>query len=430
LSPEGFDVHVCARGKEALDVLGRRADAYNFVIAKLGMPDVGALDVLDQARAREWSIPIVVTAERASIPKAVEAMRRGAFDLLTTPFSADELRQATTRAYRASAGSGLFAPGLPSNTNIDVYCGIVGAHPRMREVHRLIDAVGPTDTTVLVEGETGTGKELAARAVHARSDRALGAFVAVNCGAITSTLVESELFGHAKGAFSGATSAHRGYFEQAHGGTLFFDEIGELDLTLQTRLLRVLQEREIRPVGATRSMPIDTRIIAATNRDLRSMVASGSFRRDLYYRLRVFSLRLPSLRERLEDLPLLVSHFAMKHAARLGRPVPAATPEGLAILSEAPWPGNVRELENAVERAVILGMRLDENAKRLVRERTEPDVDVFDGQPLTAAKQAFEYRYLVTLLERTGGNRAEAARIAGTDPSNLRRLLKRHALST
>jgi two-component system, NtrC family, response regulator GlrR len=308
--------------------------------------------------------------------------------------------------------------------------GIVGQCPAMRAVFGLIEAVAPTDATVLIQGETGTGKELAARAVHELSHRSDGPFVAINCGGIAPSLIETELFGHAKGAFTGAAAAHPGVFQEARGGTLFLDEVGELGLDMQTRLLRVLQEREIRPVGGTRAIPIDVRVIAATNRELSKLIDGGTFRRDLYYRLRVFSFCLPPLRERIEDVPLLMHHFAHKHSARLKRPPPPLTEAGIETVRQSHWPGNLRELENAVERAVILGIPLDPAAFPRPDPMTQdlPGGDARPWIPLAAARRDFERRYLGKLLEHTSGNRAVAARLAGIDPSNLRRLLRRHDL--
>jgi two-component system response regulator HydG len=314
------------------------------------------------------------------------------------------------------------------------YEGIVGTSRAIRNLVSLIESVAPSEATVLVLGESGTGKELVARAIHQRSRRATGPFVAVNCGAIAESLLESELFGHVKGAFTGALEGRKGIFEEAAKGTVFLDEVGELPLAIQVRLLRVLQEHKVKPVGANQERPVDVRIVAATNRDLSAEVSAGRFRQDLYYRLNVVAIETPPLRERLEDVALLAQHFLEKHGARHGRNVKTFAPGAIELLARYPWPGNVRELENVIERAVVLarGEVIGESELPSVVKGTAPmstrtrakTIDL----PLAESRAEFERRYLSDLLARVNGNLSSAAKIAGLDRSNLRRLLRRHQI--
>jgi two-component system response regulator HydG len=377
-------------------------------------------------------VTIVVTGA-TDLGSAVSAMRAGAYDYLTKPVDpATTLLPSLTRTFehrnlllqnqqlRRQLG------GLERSE------GIVGDSLALRELLTMIAAVAPTDATVLVVGETGTGKELAARAVHRQSRRNGRPFVAINCGALTETLLESELFGHARGAFTGAGATRRGLFEEASGGTLFLDEVGELTPATQVRLLRVLQERQVRPVGSNKPIDVDVRVVAATNRNLVDEVAAGRFREDLYYRLDVMRLELPPLRDRPEDVPQLVQHFLSKRGERLGKQVRHVDPIVLARLSEHPWPGNIRELENAVDRAIVLAKddtitpdllgAILRQAPRSVEN--EGDAALY-ALPLTDARAAFEERYLQRVMERGGGRATEAARLAGMDRSNFRRMLKR-----
>jgi transcriptional regulator with PAS, ATPase and Fis domain len=325
---------------------------------------------------------------------------------------------------------------------------LLGSSAEIRRVRDLVDAVSATDATVLISGETGTGKELVARMLHERSGRPALKFVPVNCGALSPTVLESELFGHARGAFTGANTARSGLWVTANGGTLFLDEISELALSMQARLLRVLQESEVRAVGADRSRVIDARVIAATNRPLRDLVARGEFRQDLFYRLNVFEITVPPLRDRRPDIEELTEHFVHKYSVHLGRNVPDIAKEVRATLNAYDWPGNVRQLEHVIERALILcqdqieTIHLSLGADRVahgprLREAEEPSsrprlmsLPQEEGPlgPLRLEKENFEKEYLRMLMESSHNNRAEAARVAHLDPSNLRRLLKRHGL--
>jgi two-component system, NtrC family, response regulator GlrR len=321
--------------------------------------------------------------------------------------------------------------------------GLLGSSPQIQRVRALLAAVAITPATVLLTGETGTGKELVARLIHGASGRTQGAFVGVNCGEFSSSLLESELFGHVRGAFTGATVSRAGLFVAAGSGTLFLDEIGELELPLQSRLLRVLQESEVRPVGSDRYVKVDARVVAATNRPLGTMVRAGTFREDLYYRLKVFEIALPPLRERPEDIPDAVQHLLSRMVERTGGRSPVVSPDAMRLLAGFHWPGNIRQLQNVLQRAVILGggyieprhLALESTPSERPRNSLPPGpAAAANGSPgvppLREAKDAFERRYLEALLKQTGGNRAEAARLAHLDPSNLRRLLRRHQLDS
>jgi len=348
-------------------------------------------------------------------------MKMGAFDYLEKPFDPDAALAVVTRAAehkRASdAARGAAAPGEE-----DGYHALVGRSARMREVYRLLDRAAQVDATVLLLGETGTGKELAARAVHYQSARREHRFVPVNCGALPADLVESELFGHARGAFTGAANAKAGLFEEASGGTIFLDEVGELPLTAQVKLNRALQEREIRRVGDTAPIPVDVRVIAATHRDLREEAKAGRFREDLFYRLNVLTITLPPLRERVEDVPLLAAHFLEKHARAVRRIIRGFEPEAMRRLAGHAWPGNVRELENTVERAVAIASAAPPAIPAAVLASL-PYRDAVAG-----ARDRVTRDYLVALMAEFGGNVTRAAERAGMERESLHRLLRRHGL--
>ncbi|HSC86796.1 MAG TPA: sigma-54 dependent transcriptional regulator [Polyangiaceae bacterium] len=431
LKEAGWSTEQAPGAIEGLARLERRP-APDVVLVDLHMPGLDGLSFIERAHSNVPELPIIVMTARASVETAVAAMRQGAFDFLTKPFEPPELVTAACR--RALSHIKLLHQNRELKQQLGSYAstGLVGSSAPMDRLRRLIDAVAPTEATVLIAGETGTGKELVARAVHAGSERRANPFIAVNCGALSETLLESELFGHVRGAFTGATSARRGLIEAASGGTLFLDEVGELSLAMQTRLLRVLQEGEVRPVGADSSRIVDVRVVAATHRDLAQSVKNGSFREDLYYRLNVFRLDVAPLRARREDIPALTRHFLERLATRLGRKTPEIEADAVAFLCDRPWRGNLRQLENTLERALILsrgdiGRDLVETVIDLESEAS-PVPRVSKQLPLGEARQAFEHDYLRDLLTQSSGSRAEAARRAGLDPSNLRRLLKRHGL--
>ncbi len=428
----------------ALAELEARSGRFDAVLSDLKMPETSGLDVLQAVRDRWPSLPVIIMTGYSTIESAVAAMKLGAYDYIVKPFDPpDGLIAIVDRAveHKRLRDRNLF---LEKRLDIAArFEGIIGSSPPMREVFALIESVARSDATLLIVGESGTGKELVARAVHERSDRSQRAFVALNCGALTETVLESELFGHVKGAFTGAISSRRGLFEEASGGTLLLDEVGELTPRTQVRLLRVLQEGEIRPVGSSQSKAVDVRVIAATHRDLRRMVERGEFREDLYYRLNVILVPLPALRDRSEDIPSLARHFIEKHCALAERELLGVHPEALDRLVGHGWPGNVRELENVIERAVVLAQsdtitvdllplevrKSSSAAASLGRSSlVEPSAVVETQLAFNDARNTFERRYLRTLLSATSGNSTEAARIAGVDRSNLRRLFKRHAI--
>ena len=352
LKGAGHQVREAGDGREALDRL--RSEAVDLVITDLKMLTVSGLEVLRETKVLSPETEVILLTGHGTIESAVEAMRLGAFDYVTKPFEPSELLH---RVQNALERHRLLREVRHLRQQIREQRGfgaILGTSPPIQRLAAMVSRLATADTTVLIEGESGTGKELVARAIHADSPRAPHPFVGINCAALPETLLESELFGHVKGAFTGAAMAKIGLFEEASQGTLFLDEIGDTPPPLQVKLLRVLQEREIRRVGSSTPIRIDVRLLAATNHRLDELVREGRFREDLYYRLNVVSLRLPPLRERREDIPLLAAHFLTRFAKRHGRPVPTLSPEAMALLCEHPWPGNVRELENAIERAVLL----------------------------------------------------------------------------
>jgi two-component system response regulator HydG len=433
LAREGFQCKTSDSAEAVLQALASNSSEVDLVLSDINMENMTGLDLLAAVRETWPDIVMVMLTAEGDIGTAVEAMRRGAYDYLTKPFDpVDTLLPAVRRAIERSR---LVSRNQFLQRQLDVQAlntEIVGESHAIRDVLSLVAAAAPTDATVLILGESGTGKELVARAVHGQSKRAGKAFVAINCGALSETVLESELFGHARGAFTGAVSARKGLFEEASGGTLFLDEVGELTLATQVRLLRVLQEGTVRAVGSNESRQVDVRVIAATNRDLAQEVQDGKFRADLFYRLDVVALQVPPLRQRPTDIPLLLHHFIRKHSARFGRAINAVAPEALERLCAHRWPGNVRELENAVERGIALATSDTLNLESLppaLRAPIRAPANHADDErllmPLAQAKAAFEQEYLEKALERANGKVAEAARFAGLDPSNLRRLLKR-----
>jgi two-component system response regulator PilR (NtrC family) len=412
------------------------------VLTDLQMPGIDGLDVLRQVKTRAAGagrdVPVILLTAHGSVATAVAAMRDGAFDYVAKPFHMEELRQLVRKALAMrtlEADNARMRAELGERYQLGQF---VGTSPRMQEVYGLVRRVMATRINCLICGESGTGKELLARALHYGSDRARKAFVAVNCGAIPEALFESELFGYRKGAFTGAVRDKSGMFEAADGGTLFLDEVGEMPLTAQVKVLRALAERKVTPVGSTAEMPVDVRIVAATNRDLRAEVSAGRFREDLYYRLNVVQIDMPPLRERPEDIPLLASHFVERFASEYGKAIAGATPETLRLLKQYSFPGNVRELQNILERAVALegGTHITPGAlpERLRGEfggageeaaETEEISVPLTGMDLERKLAEVERSYLVRALAMSGGNRTQAARLLGITFRSLRyRLVK------
>jgi DNA-binding NtrC family response regulator len=425
---ETCDVLEAENGAEALEIL--RANDVDLVMLDQRMPGEPGIDVLPRVKAADPTTVVVVVTAVREVRTAVEALKRGAWDYLTKPFDVDDILLLSQRAFEkralerevlylrsALAGS---APDAAAGTGFE---GLVGRHPEMVKIYQTITQIADTPTTVLVTGESGTGKELVARALHARSERRARAFVAVNVAAIPDALVESELFGHEKGAFTGAHARKLGKFELAQGGTVFLDEIGSLRLDLQTKLLRVLQEREIERLGGIRAIPVDVRVVAATNLNLRAAVRAREFREDLYYRLNVVPVHVPPLRERREDIPLLLEHFVRKTARECRRDVRGVSAGALEVLTRYDWPGNVRELENVIYRAVVLArnpvIQLQDVPLDVAIPETGARLAEDTGPPLRDAMGQFERQYILRVLERVGWNVSRAARDLGVHRNTI-----------
>lgn len=400
---------VCAdNGRAALEQL--RAAGADLIITDMRMPEMDGIELLTALRSQGVRTPVIMITAHSSVENAVDAMKRGAADYLQRPFDVEALEIAIARVIAAEelARENAYLR-REMNRGLEDF---IGDSPKMAEVYALIRQVAPTRTSVMISGETGTGKELAARAIHRASPRRDKLFVPINCAAIPADILESELFGYEKGAFTGALRERVGKFELADGGTLFLDEITEMPVALQAKLLRVVQECSIERLGSNRVIPLDLRIIAATNSDPREAVRSGKLRQDLFFRLNVFNVRLPPLAQRLEDIPVLVEHFIAKHAAR-ANPAPGITARALERLRQYAWPGNVRELENMVERALILANQgmLDVGHFPLEGEPAPGAVESAEPEPgpLEAAVEALEMRMIAAALARTGNNKARAA---------------------
>jgi DNA-binding NtrC family response regulator len=430
LEKAGLEVTETEDGVQAIECL--RARPFDLVITDLLMPNAGGLEVLRACCERPSNTPVIMLTAAGSIRECAEVMRLGAFNFLTKPFHPTELEECVRQALRTRAPR---APQPDEAGGDQPQIALIGHSQAMRDVIDVIERVAAADSTVLLTGESGTGKEVIARLLHGSSPRAGQPFVAVNCGAIPETLIESELFGHAKGSFTGASEERVGRFVQANGGTLFLDEIGELPFPLQVKLLRVLQDREVMPVGASRSRVVDLRIVAATNRNLEEMVESGAFRRDLYYRLDVLSIHLPALRERPDDIPALARHFLELMNRRFGRDVKLSE-DALTLLMLYGWPGNVREMENLFERLVVLDRtglittaelpaRLREggslsDAAALATRLAKGAID------LPAAVAAVESALIDQALRQAGGNRTHAAQLLSLSRSTLLDKMRRH----
>jgi two-component system response regulator PilR (NtrC family) len=443
LRRDGFDVLVAEDGRQALGVLER--ERVDLLLSDIRMADVSGVDVLRAAKQTNRDIIAFMMTAFASTETAVEAMRLGAVDYFTKPFSMDELRlkvRQHVEASRLKQENVLLKRML--NTSHE-FCNIIGRSEPMLAVFKMIETIAKTTSTVLITGESGTGKDLVARAVHFNSMRREQPFVALNCGAVPETLLESELFGHMRGAFTGADQNKKGLLEVAERGTIFLDEIGEMNAAMQVKLLRVLQERRFRRLGGTDEVRADVRVIAATNQELPRLVAEGRFREDLFYRINVIGVHLPSLRERLEDIPLLADHFLVKYAGQMDKPIRAISREAQELLAAYRWPGNVRELENAIERAVAveqtptllpesLPPQVRPNGERLM----ETEVELLAGLPEFPALQAgFDleargedfYRHYISLaLERSGGVQTRAAELLGMSFRSFRYYAKKFNL--
>lgn len=427
LRKQGFVVETASSGRDGLQKLA--SHAYEFILCDMRMPEMDGRDFLAQAIARGVTAPIIMMTAYGSVDTAVACMQEGAYDFISKPFKQDEiiivLRKAEERERLKEENRQLRAQAVSGSS----YHGLTGRNPAMLALYDQIGRVADLKTTVLIQGESGTGKELVARAIHASGIRHGKPFVAINCGAIPESLLESELFGHVKGAFTGAAVDKAGLFEQADGGTLLLDEVGEMPPSLQVKLLRVLQEGEIRRVGGGQPKQVDVRVISATARDLQAEVLAGRFREDLFFRLNVFTLQLPPLRERLDDLPLLADQFVRSCSARIGRdPVPRLSSGALRQLMTHGWSGNVRELENVIERSLVLcdGDLLHDCC--LLATGNVPARPGDDNLSIKQAERTMEMDLIRRALERTGGNRTQAAKILEISHRALQYKLKEYGL--
>jgi DNA-binding NtrC family response regulator len=425
LRREGHEVATFTSAAAALVALEKQP--FDLLLTDLKMPERDGVEVLRQARAADPELPVILITAHASVQTAIEAMRAGAFDYVEKPFDNTELKTLVRRALdvnRLSRENRYLRAELGSRYSLDA---IVAESVALRDVLELVRRAAKSPSTVLVTGESGTGKELIARALHYHSDRVGRPFVAVNCRALASGVLESELFGHERGAFTGAERAKPGLFERADGGTLFLDEIGEIDPEFQAKLLRVLQERSVQRVGGEVELDVDVRVVAASNRDLRAEIAAGRFREDLFFRLAVIPIQLPPLRERPEDVLPLAAHFRERWSQRLGRDVRGFSPEVERLLASRRWPGNVRELENAIERGVVLarGHRIEADDLLLEADADAPPT----GNDLQAFLDRATREHIERALAAAGGKRIDAARALGIDRTTLYRLMRRHGLS-
>jgi len=416
LESNGFEVTTALSGEEALATMP--AINPHVVITDLRMPGIDGMALFEAIRLTNKTIPVIIITAHGSIPDAVEATKQGVFSFLTKPIDGKELIRETEKALKLSTGTAL------TQDDADKWRrDIISKSAVMEDLLARARLVADTESTVLIRGESGTGKELLAIAIHQASNRKNGSFIPVNCTAIPETLLESELFGHAQGALTGAAKSYFGLFQSSHMGTLFLDEIGDMPQHLQVKLLRVLQEKQIRPVGSTTPVPIDVRIISATHRNLEKAVKKKLFREDLFYRLNVVSLKIPSLHKRREDIPLLAEYFLERLSGNDEKQLKKFTPEAMQVLVDAAWPGNVRQLYNVIENAFALGTSL------LITEDLLHDVIKQHQRkipPLSEARRQFEQQYLIQLMQTTNGDVSQAARIANRNRTDFTKLLNRH----
>ena len=430
LSVEGYEIHHAEDGQEAISLVEERF--YDLILMDIRMSKVGGIEALKKIKKISPGIPIIIMTAYASVDTAVDALKSGAYDYLTKPLDIEELKILVKKAlhHRKLEQENIYLKErLGDRFN---FSNIIGRSPAMQDLFETIALVAPSEATVLIAGESGTGKELIANAIHHNSPRKDRAFIKVNCAALPETLLESELFGHEKGAFTGALARKQGRFQLAHTGSIFLDEVGEMTPTTQTKILRVLQEREFEPLGSTQTVKVDTRVIAATNKNLLEEIQQGSFREDLYYRLNVVTLEVPSLRERREDISLLADFFLKQYAEKNRRLIKGFTPKAMDLLIRHDWPGNVRELENVVERAVIMARgdlisqgELPDAIRGLEGEMEEAEIDLSPGRSL----KEVERDMILRTLEDTGGNRTRTAEILGISRRTLQLKLKEYGVN-
>ncbi len=429
----GHAVRSAENGRRAMELL--RQEPAHLIVSDVKMPDMGGIELLRAARELLPDVAVVMMTAFATVDTAREAFKLGADDFIQKPFDVDDLKLIVERALEVRDLKQELEGWKKTQSERGRLDQIIGRSDRMQAVYQMIETVAVVQSTVLIYGESGTGKELVARAVHNLSPRADKPFVSINCGAFTETLLESELFGYVRGAFTGANANRKGLFEAADRGTIFLDEIGEMSPAMQVKLLRVLQERKVRPVGAHEELSVDARVIAATNRDLKAMVAASTFREDLFYRVSVIPVELPPLRDRREDIPDLVAHFARKFCEQTGRPL-SVSPKAMELLERYNWPGNVRELEHTVERAVALERTDAIQPERLPEHVTQYNpaqvAAAFDlpeaGLNISAHLDQLEKTYLLEALRRTNGNQTRAAELLQLSVRSLRHLLDKHGI--
>jgi DNA-binding NtrC family response regulator len=430
LEGDGHEVHQAASGEEALDRL--RSQSYDLLLVDVRMPGISGLDVTRAMRQEQPSLPVIVMTAFGSIETAVEAIHEGAYDYVSKPMNLDELKNIIFRALGQRELEARPRKKIKQGEDLEQQKTVIGRSPAMVEVFKMVARAAPTKSTVLILGESGTGKEVIARSIHQHSSRAQRPFVAVDCGALTETLLESELFGHARGAFTGAVGDKKGVFQAASSGTCFLDEIGDISLNMQSKLLRVLQEEEIRPVGGKEWIKVDVRVLAATNKDLDQLVKSGAFREDLYYRLKVITIHLPPLRQRTKDIDALAQIFIRRYSLAAGKPITDISEEAIERLRSYSWPGNIRQLENAIEQAVVLSkdaVLTLEDLPQEVREGLPPPYENAGDEHVIVSDmpslEEIKKRYALYVLNRTRGNISRAAKVLDIDRRSLYRMMAR-----
>ena len=442
LREEGYSIDIAGSGEEGVELAQK--SSYDCAIVDLMMPGIDGIETMQKLRDIDASVPVIMVTAFASVESAVEAMKRGAFEYITKPFKNDEVLVVLQKAIRTRQLE-LEVPQLKEEVKTlrkalkDKYSfeNIVGKNRYMQEVYGLIEQAAPSRSTILIQGESGTGKELVAKAIHANSARSEKPFQVVNSGSMPSDLLESNLFGHVKGAFTGAVASKKGLFEVADGGSIFFDEISNISLEVQAKLLRVIQEKEFMRVGSVDTLKVDVRLIAATNDDLKKMIAEGTFREDLYYRINVISIPLPPLRNKVDDIPLLAQYFVDRYSKENRREDLIISDDALELLKGHAWPGNVRELENAIERAVVLAPRGGGISAELIREYIDPVT--FDsstpmvmvpaeGLPMKSVVADFQKQLIVDALRKTHWVQKEAAKLLDLKPTTLNEMIKRYGI--
>lgn len=429
-SKKGYSIETFSNPLEALNSLNYSEP--DLCIFDINMPDMDGIELLKKTKEKYPYTEVIIISGMATVQNAIEAIKSGAYDLIQKPFVNLELVISVLERALEKRKLVREIEDLKTQSETELnLCGIIGRSNVIRKIFDTIMTISPTDSSVLITGESGTGKELFARAIHKKSNRNKGPFVPINCSAITETLFESELFGHIKGAFTNAYDNKKGLLEYANGGTVFLDEVGDIPLNIQVKLLRAIQEREIRRIGSNESIKIDVRFISATNRDLNQLIEEGKFREDFYYRLNVIEINLPPLRERKEDILILAAHFLNKFAKQMNKDINGFSADTVAALENYSWPGNIRELENAIERSVVMCKNKTIGFQDLPSYITKKDnLDTFVNEKYSEAKkrvlEAFEKNYFSELLSRTSGNISKAAELAGMDRSNLAKLLKKY----